>query len=211
MYLLLTILGIDKELTSLIFSLPSSTLPITLMRFFSFEGAFILIWLVIFVFIYKKYFAQKHTSKVFVELFIVLLIVNTIINVAIKPLFARPRPLANQAQNYPTPQSFLINLFTLPPLDDHKPPITASYPHDFSFPSGHAALAYAAALYLGLRDRKRLGVYVFLADIIAFSRVYLGYHYVLDVVGGALIGITSVYVFMRLLKLNVVFDNNTES
>ena len=59
----------------------------------------------------------------------------------------------------------------------------------FSFPSNHAANCFAAAMFLGsvyppLRIPFFLG-----AATIAYSRVYVGVHYPLDVLAGALLGI----------------------
>ena len=57
-----------------------------------------------------------------------------------------------------------------------------------SFPSGHAATSFACALVLaGAAPRLRAPLYL-LAAAIAFSRLYDGDHYPLDVLAGALLG-----------------------
>ncbi len=65
----------------------------------------------------------------------------------------------------------------------------AENPDAFSFPSGHAAVAFAvAAAFAG----QPFGVLVLvLAGGIAVSRVYLGAHYPLDVAAGMLVGTLS--------------------
>ncbi len=65
-----------------------------------------------------------------------------------------------------------------------------------SFPSAHAALAVAFfgfLAYLIVRDNKRLRIVpiaavVVLCAIIGFSRLYLGVHYLSDVIGGYAVG-----------------------
>jgi len=61
-------------------------------------------------------------------------------------------------------------------------------PHDPSFPSGHAANAFAAARVLSMTEPRVRALWWTLAVAIAYSRVYLGVHYPLDVLAGAVIG-----------------------
>jgi undecaprenyl-diphosphatase len=61
-------------------------------------------------------------------------------------------------------------------------------PSNSSFPSSHAANAFALAWVLGARWRRGIPVFVALALLVAFSRMYLNRHFLSDVVAGALIG-----------------------
>lgn len=59
-----------------------------------------------------------------------------------------------------------------------------------SMPSGHTSIAFSAATILGYRyPRWRIPLYIG-AGLVGFSRVYLGRHYVSDVLVGAAIGTT---------------------
>jgi undecaprenyl-diphosphatase len=62
-------------------------------------------------------------------------------------------------------------------------------PHTHSFPSGHATTSFACATVLAFGlPRLRLPL-LLLAAGIAWSRVYVGVHYPLDVIAGALLGV----------------------
>ncbi len=61
--------------------------------------------------------------------------------------------------------------------------------HSFSLPSGHAVFSFMTATVLGHGGgRRRKAPLFFLAALVAWSRIYLGMHYPLDVLAGALVG-----------------------
>lgn len=70
-------------------------------------------------------------------------------------------------------------------------------PHSFSFPSGHAASAFACSLVLARKIPALGRPALILAAVIAFSRVYVGVHYPLDVLAGALLGATCAMLVMK--------------
>jgi undecaprenyl-diphosphatase len=62
-------------------------------------------------------------------------------------------------------------------------------PRTYSFPSGHAASACAGAFIVSLMLPRASAWLWALAALIACSRVYIGVHYPLDVIAGALVGL----------------------
>ena len=87
----------------------------------------------------------------------------------LKPLFARPRPCDIRPE-----------MLTL-----------VARPHGWSFPSGHTASGFAAALALWFQNR-RLGVpALVLAAFIGFTRLYLYVHFPTDILGGIALGLAA--------------------
>jgi undecaprenyl-diphosphatase len=70
-----------------------------------------------------------------------------------------------------------------------RPAIIGARPMDGSFPSGHATMAFAGAVVLTEAVPDAAVAWWLLAAAIGYSRVYLGVHFPLDVLGGAVIGI----------------------
>ncbi|HEV2013037.1 MAG TPA: YegS/Rv2252/BmrU family lipid kinase [Candidatus Dormibacteraeota bacterium] len=93
-------------------------------------------------------------------------ITSTLVNLPLKYLARRDRPP--------------------PPRGDRPLPI--SLPGSFSFPSGHAASAFAFATRAGLEEPRTLVPVLPLAAAVAYSRVHLRVHYPFDVLAGAAIG-----------------------
>ena len=73
---------------------------------------------------------------------------------------------------------------------------------DYSFPSGHTGSSFAAAVIFFMYLPKKYGIpAMVLAVLIAFSRLYLGIHYVSDVLGGAFIGTVIAFCIRRVDEL----------
>ena len=77
----------------------------------------------------------------------------------------------------------------------------------YSFPSNHAANSFVFATVLSyFYDKNRISLYI-LASTIAFSRVYVGVHYPLDIIFGSIIGyiiswiILSIWVIIKMREL----------
>jgi membrane-associated phospholipid phosphatase len=64
--------------------------------------------------------------------------------------------------------------------------------HKYSFPSGHATSVFTAAVIVSLffLEKKWIAILCFaIAVLTAYSRVYLGEHFVMDVWMGSFIGV----------------------
>ncbi len=79
-------------------------------------------------------------------------------------------------------------LYFVPNVDVH------SY---FSFPSGHTATIFCLAFLLSLLIKRRLvsAGLLLIALLVAYSRVYLLQHFLMDVAAGAVIGVMATYLF----------------
>ena len=156
------LLALDQQITSFIYSLlPHTHILDLFFGFLSLQGSSIIIWLIPLGYLFIVEEMQDHRFALF---FLgTLSTVYVISDILLKNIIQRPRP-----------DAFAIAANICPPT--------------YSFPSSHAALAFAAALLLSRFDRKRWGFYYVIAVLIAGSRIYLQCHYVLDVVSGALIG-----------------------
>ncbi len=82
-----------------------------------------------------------------------------------------------------------------------EPAPLISAPHSHSFPSGHATSAFAAAIVLGSAFPRLRWALLALAAAIAWSRVVVGVHYPLDVLGGAVLGTAIGVLTLRALRL----------
>jgi len=87
-------------------------------------------------------------------------------------------------------------------------PVNTNAPcrYSYSFPSAHAANHFGiATLLIGLFKRfKKLPWPILLylwAGIISFAQIYVGLHYPLDILGGALLGILSMRLFVSLINI----------
>ena len=106
------------------------------------------------------------TRKVGVVVAVALVLDLLLVNLTLKPLVARVRPYDLGID---------LNLIT-------------HHPSDYSFPSGHTAVAFAGAVALYAAGKKWMTAGVVYACCMGFCRMYLLMHYPTDVVFGALAG-----------------------
>ncbi|MEX2567066.1 MAG: phosphatase PAP2 family protein [Cyclobacteriaceae bacterium] len=82
----------------------------------------------------------------------------------------------------------------------------------FGFASSHAANTFALAAYLNLVAGNKIPGYKWLflwAAVVSYTRIYLGVHYPLDILIGALVGLASGWIiWMLVIYLKKSFANN---
>ena len=66
----------------------------------------------------------------------------------------------------------------------------------YSFPSSHSTNIFAAMVWLSLHYRRLTPLFLTIAVLVAYSRIYVGVHYPLDVVGGACLGTSVALLFI---------------
>jgi undecaprenyl-diphosphatase len=96
-----------------------------------------------------------------------------------------------------------------PPLRYAEPKPLVPTPHDASFPSGHAATSFVAATMLSFAFPRLRLPFALLAAAVAFSRVYVGVHYPLDVIGGAVLGVLIAALLAWLIQRRVATGSNS--
>lgn len=71
-----------------------------------------------------------------------------------------------------------------------------------SFPSGHTTSIFAFMTFLAIISKnKSVGaIYVFIACIVAFSRIYLSQHFLEDTMAGSVIGVLSAFTITYVLN-----------
>ena len=105
--------------------------------------------------------------------------VADLITLTLKLVIDRPRPFIRYAE----------------------PKVLVPIPHDPSFPSGHSATSFAAATMLSFSFPGFAPMLLILAAAVAYSRVYVGVHYPLDVIGGAAVGVLTAIALRRLVTV----------
>jgi membrane-associated phospholipid phosphatase len=107
-------------------------------------------------------------------------IASAFANLAAKPLTRRRRPERRELEEL---------------VGRHVP-----MPRTSSFPSGHAASAFAFATGAGAAEPAISAPLRALATLVGYSRVHTGVHYPADVLAGAFIGVTAAELAGRALR-----------
>ncbi len=100
--------------------------------------------------------------------------------------------------------TFVLNAIIKSIFEIPRPDVIEHLVHadDWSFPSGHSqgAMVLWGWLAYELKDKRAYVIAAILIAGVGFSRIYLGVHYPIDVLGGFLIGLLTLFTYAWLLK-----------
>jgi undecaprenyl-diphosphatase len=126
--------------------------------------------------------ARRGEPAIALELGALLGAESLFTNGVVKSFFRRVRPQEHFVHDAPLPYGM-------------RRPITSS------FPSGHAATAFLAAMVLS-KGTRAAPAYFALAGLVAYSRVHVRMHHASDVLGGAVLGLALGTVARRFVSLD---------
>ncbi len=135
-------------------------------------------WVLV-VLVCVKLFLEKNWKMRLYDASIVALSVilaRGVIGEAIRFFYYRPRPSI---------------LLTIQPL--------IAVPASSAFPSSHATVFFAIAMALFFISRRWGAWFLVSALIMGVARVFVGVHWPIDILGGAVIGILSAYIVKKIL------------
>lgn len=157
----------------LIFNLGSQSILLDNLMVFGADPLIFLMLILIFILTIKGRVPEKKAFVVFLISFPILVLIIKVIHL----FFFEPRPY--------------ITNDILPLINRTKA--------DASFPSGHTAIAFIMALPYLYYKSKWGPVLIFLATWVGISRIYVGVHYPLDILGGILTAILSLIISKQII------------
>lgn len=160
----MNILNTDRIIFLYINHLPHNLVSDSVAYALSGVGTYGFIWFVIGLWLFIR--EEERDHRFFIPFLSAGLVSLILIEYILKPLFGRLRPG--------------LDLGAI---------ILGSFNNDsYSFPSGHATIAFALAGILAAKEPKWKWWFYVLAILIALSRIYLGQHFPSDVIAGAILG-----------------------
>lgn len=169
------LLELDQQLFYLVNHLPHTQLLNTLALMLSGIGTAGIVWFILGIWLILR--EEKKDHWFFAPLLLAGAGTGIIVNLLLKPLIARVRPTIELGAIIMGEQSL-----------------------DYSFPSGHATIAFAMAVVLTKKEPKWRWILFMLATAISLSRIFLGKHFPLDVMAGGILGWCIGHFSLRLAK-----------
>lgn len=142
------------------------------------------LYLLLLYWLYRKYPERKSQILLLIAVGLTILLADQISSTILKPMFQRLRP---------THSSDLIDLV-------HT--VNGYRGGKYGFVSSHAANTFAIAIFVSrlLRNRNISVLLCAWAVIVSYSRIYLGVHYPLDILCGAIVGLCCGYFMVFLFQ-----------
>lgn len=160
------VVNLNERVTLILNNVPHTVFLDAFFMLMSFRGPFVFLWGLVVLYIVMHY--RKEVMCMLKPLLLSTVGAYLIADI-LKSVFIKPRPYLSHIKD-----QFII---------------VGSSPSSYTMPSGHAAFAFAGATILASYFPRFRYVFVISAVLIAYSRIYLGYHYVSDVIVGAIIGV----------------------
>lgn len=72
--------------------------------------------------------------------------------------------------------------------------VLMNHQYESSFPSGHTTFYFAVAMGVYLYNKKAGYIYLILAGLLGFARIFVSVHWPLDILAGAVLGIVTTFL-----------------
>jgi undecaprenyl-diphosphatase len=169
----------------------------TPMRYITSTATWIPFYVLIAVFLFWKF--KKYALFALLAIALSITFADRFTSGFMKPFFARLRPC------YDTEISAMVYNYL-------------GCGGEYGFASSHAANTFALATFLFLlfrnqQEKKQIALMIFAwAGLVSYSRIYVGVHYLTDIVVGALVGALGAYFIFAIgkaLKIKPFFTSNS--
>jgi undecaprenyl-diphosphatase len=177
---------LDRNIFLLINHLPHNALLNDIALAISGIGSYGFIWFCLGLWLFFR--EEKNDHQFWFKLIPAFLIADFLVEAIFKPIMGRVRPT----------------------IDIGAVIIGSNINDSYSFPSGHATIAFTLATVLAYKEPKYKYWFYLLAILIALSRIYLGKHYPFDVIVGAILGylLGHLWVYIANMIINKYFPKS---
>lgn len=152
-----------------------------------FCATYLIFFLLILAVVLFFYWSRSNKIKVLIELFFAGAAIGLgyLFNFLISLFYFRPRPFAELEGVYQ---------------------LVEKSPFAKSFPSDHAVIVFALAFAIFFVNKRWGILFLFFALLVGISRIYVGVHYPLDILFGALVGFIASFLVYK-IKHRIILKN----